>query len=472
MKKDKPRLGVFYWHNPTRLGNLQLVNELRNDFDITIISNENISSIHKFGDHVIDSPYNNTRELINKLKSHKRIYGLEGLITLSEGAVSLMADCAEQLQLKGNPAENTRNGRNKYLMRNRFQEVGIPQPAFFKVSTLNEALSIAKTEFNGKSFFLKPPCLGGSSYCAIINNQYQLQSLWQSFFEGSKMRTKNDPLFEEQFGSSGERYYMLMEELLGGTSFDYDDILGKKFPIFEMSVEGFVDKDKTYVYSMTDKLLPKDCQNGEEFMWRMHSRIPAELKLVIEERVNKINQSLGATIGCSHTEFRIEETDCDSADIEFNDRFYRARLIETALRPGGAFMQSAIFMATGFNSIRAMAKQACGVSHVEQVLYRFPMIMANLWPKKSGIVERIEGLDKILSLKENIAAFHLYDGIGDDVQIPPEACRGVADIALWGQPTNLLACPNWEIKSGDNNLYKEAENLYLEVVKDFKLIVK
>ena len=287
------------------------------------------------------------------------------------------------------------------------------------------------------------------------------------------MRTKKDPIFQEQFGHNGEKYYMLVEELLGGTNFCYDDILGIKFPIFEMSVEGFIDGKETYIYSMTDKLLPKDCQNGEEFMWRMHSRIPIELKEILKKRVTKINQSLGAFMGCSHTEFRIEEVSCSTdADIEFSGKFYRARLIETALRPGGAFMQSAILMATGFNSIRAMANQACGINIKEQVLYRYPMIMANIWSKKSGTITKIENLDKILSLKENVAAFHLYDGIGDVVQIPPEASRGVADIVLWGKAVNLLACPNWEIGSKKNNLYKDVENLYLNVVEDFNIIVK
>lgn len=472
MKQNKLKLGVFYWHNPTRIGNLQLVNELRNNFEITLISNEDIPSISKFSDHIIVGSYGDSKELIDKLKKHKKIHGLDGLITLSEGAVTLMADSAEQLKLRGNPASQTRIGRNKYLMREKFREVGIPQPSFHKVATLDEALHVAKTEFKGKHFFLKPPCLGGSSFCSIIKDQDQLKKLWQNLFEGSKTRTKKDPLFEEQFGVCGENYYMLIEELLGGTNFDYDDILGVRFPIFEMSVEGFIDGKETLVYSMTDKLLPRDCQSGEEYMWRMHSRIPFELKEILKKRVTKINQSLGAFMGCSHTEFRIEETDQANADIEFANKFYRARLIETALRPGGAFMQTAIFMATGFNSIRAMADQACGIDNKEQVLYRFPMIMANLWPEKAGILDRIENLDKILSLKENLAVFHLYDGVGDTVQVPPEASRGIADAVLWGKSVDLLTCPNWEIGSGENNLYKEVEDLYLQVVKDFKPIIK
>mgnify|MGYP003393539033 CR=1 FL=1 len=44
---------------------------------------------------------------------------------------------------------------------------------------------------------------------------------------------------------------MLIEELLGGSSFDYDDVLGAKFPIFEMSVEGFINNNETLIYSMT-----------------------------------------------------------------------------------------------------------------------------------------------------------------------------------------------------------------------------
>ena len=195
MKKIKPKLGVFYWHNPTRIGNLQLVNDLRGDFEIVLISNENIPSVYKYCDHVIIGSFGEPNGLISKLQSHKNRYGLDGLITLSEGAVSLMADAAEELKLRGNPADKSRIGRNKYLMRKKFHEAGIAQPSFYKVSSLEEALQVVRTKFQKKQFFLKPPCLGGSSYCSIINNDDQLRTVWNGFFFFFWERTKKDPFF-------------------------------------------------------------------------------------------------------------------------------------------------------------------------------------------------------------------------------------------------------------------------------------
>ncbi|MEA3378689.1 MAG: hypothetical protein U9Q69_03530 [Nanoarchaeota archaeon] len=469
---EKPKLGVFYWHNPTRLGNLELVNNLRQEFDITLISNEEVPWISRYGDNLITEHFGQTTEIIRKLKLHKAKNGLDGLITLSEGAVTLLADATSELNLRGNDPASTRAGRNKYLMRTILSEKGIPQPEFYKASTLEEALDIATTHFHNTTFFLKPPCIGGSSFCAKIDSIEELQTYWNEFFEGSKVRTSKDPLFTEQFGKEGNDYYMLIEELMTGTQFDYDDILGPLFPIFEMSVEGFIDGDTTYVYSMTDKLLPKDCKNAEEYIWRMHSRIPSKLKEVLVDRVKTINRTLNATSGCSHTEFRIEDANIDEADIELDGKFYRARLIETALRPGGAFMQSVIELATGYNSIRAMAYQACNMPHQEDVLYRRPTIMANLWATESGKLKHIEGLDKILSLKEQIPAFHLYDGVGDNVLVPPEASRGIADAVVFGKNVDLLKIPEWEIKSGNDNVYKEAEKTYLYIVDKFKAVTK
>lgn len=469
---EKPKLAVFYWHNPTRLGNLELVNNLRREFDITLISNEDIPWVSRYGDYVINEHFGNIKEIIGKLKDHKLKKGLDGLMTLSEGAVTLLADVAAELGLKGNDPVSARAARNKYIMRSSLKEEGIPQPNFYKVSSLEEALYVAKTHFNQIPFFLKPPCIGGSSFCTKIESPQELQEIWDVFFEGSKVRTSKDPLFTEQFGKNGNKYYMLMEELLEGTQFDYDDILGPYYPIFEMSVEGFIDGNTTYIYSMTDKLLPKDCKYAEEYMWRMHSRIPSRLKDVLEDRVQRINRALNATSGCSHTEFRIEETSKDEADIEFDGKFHRARLIETALRPGGAFMQPAIELATGYNSIRAMAYQACNLPHQEKVLYRRPSIMANLWATESGEIESIVGLDKILSLKEQIPSFHLYDGIGDIVLVPPEASRGIADAVVFGKNIDLLKIPEWETKSGDDSMYKEAEKTYLYIVNNFKAVTK
>jgi biotin carboxylase len=465
----KANLGVFYWHNPTRIGNLELINDLRQGFNVTIISNSPAQYVERYADHTIVEHYGNSTTLIEKIRKHKNTHGLDGLITLSEGAVTLMADAAAKLGLRGNDPKATRVGRNKYLMRKAMAAAGIPQPKFFRAHSYDEALTIAQ-EFDG-AFFLKPPCIGGSSYCTVVSGSQQLKDYWWEFYNGSKERTTKDPLFEEQFGEHGKNYYLLLEELLGGTQFTYDDVLGPGYPVFEMSVEGFIHGDDTLVYSMTDKLLPANCTNGQEFMWRMHSRIPPKLKKVLENRVSKINRILQATCGCSHTEFRIEETDKAHADIEHDGQHYSARMIETALRPGGAFMQPAIALATGFNSIRASAYQACGIEHDEQVLYRRPTIMANFWANKSGKITKILGLDKILSLKEQIAAFHLYDGIGDRIEIPPVACRGIADAVFYGRNVDLLKYPGWETLSGEASLYKEVERNYIDVANAFKPVV-
>lgn len=470
--KNKPKIGVYYWHNPTRLGNLELVNSLRRDFGITLISNEDVPCLQMYADDILLIDFTNPKVALKKIKSYKDRKGLDGSITLSEGAVALEADVAEELSLRGNSPEKARVARNKYQMRKLFKSLGIPQPKFFKAESLEEAIDIAEGEFRGRSFFLKPPCIGGSAYCSRIKSIKELKEKWRPFFEGSRRMSTKVPLFNELFGNEGEGYFLLLEELLGGTQFAYDDVLGPEFPIFEMSVEGLIEGDNTFVYSMTDKLLPCDNEYGEEHMWRMHSRIPPKLKEILAKRVSRINRALEATKGCSHTEFRIEETDKANSDIYFGAKYYRARVIETALRIGGAFMQPAILKATGFNSIRVMAYQSCGLEQEERVLYRTPMIMANLWSKRNGKLIRIEGLDKILSLGQSLMDFHLYDPIGGMVTIPPEASRGIADAVVVGSSVDLLEHKGWEISSGNNSLYKETEELYLEVIKAFKPIVQ
>ncbi len=468
----KPTLGVFYWHNPTRLGNLELVDRLRQDFRILIVSNQKVPYLHRYGDHVISEHFGNTDQIQQQLQSWKKRQGLDGMITLSEGAVTLLADVTSDLGLEGNEPQASRAGRNKYLMRKRMQQANIPQPLFYKAHSLEEAVDITTQEFGDAPYFLKPPCIGGSSFCSKVQDKQQLREIWQPFFEGSKQRTRKDPLFTEHFGIDGADYYLIIEELMGGTQFPYDDVLGPRFPVFEMSVEGFISGNNTYVYSMTDKLLPAGCTNGEEYMWRMHSRVPPALKEILTNRVTQINRALDATSGCSHTEFRVEECAATEADIELTGKHYRARMIETALRPGGAFMQPAIAMATGFNAIRAMAYQACRMPHEEEVLYRHPMIMANLWADSPGRMIAIQGLDKIMSLRQDLAAFHLYDSIGDQIQVPPEASRGIGDAIILGESINLLQTPDWETSRGHDSPYRTAEEKYLQVIDNLRVITK
>lgn len=467
--RDKPVLGVFYWHNLTRRGNLELVNQLRDQFKILLISNESADYLNRYSDWTITEHFGNPKEVLRKVKRHKEKRGLHGTINLSEGAVTLEADIGSELGLLSNCPKEARFARNKHLMREMFRSEKIPSPDSWAVHNEGEAIDTLKNYLNNGPAFLKAPCIGGSAFCLKIKDEGDIRRNWNHYFLGSLERTKKDPLFGEMFGINGENYYMLLEEFLGGTKFDYDDVIGPHYPVFEVSVEGFANKDRTLIYSMTDKPLPlQGVMNGEEYMWRMHSRVPPALKEILALRVNKINRALKTVKGGSHTEFRIEQTDEYHADINFEGKHYRARVIETAQRIGGAYMQPAIYQATGFNSIRAMAYQACNLKHDEQVRFRIPMIMACLWPKKGGRLKKIDGLDKILGLKEKVLRLNLYDSIGEVVQVPPEASRGIGDVLLCGESTDLLKVPGWEILRGESSLYKSTEDLYIYAVKSFK----
>ncbi len=469
--KNKPILGVFYSHSPSRLGNLELVNELRINFKIIIIANKEIDYLSLYSDDLIIHKFSDHNGILNKILKYKNEYGIDGLITLSEGAVTLLSDIGTKIDVPVNDFYSSRIARNKFLMRSFFLENKIDGPIFFKVHSLKEAKEIFTNSFEGKSCFLKPPCIGGSSFCKQIKNINELDNIWDYFYNNSYDRTKDDPLFEEMFLNK-ESYYLLLEETLGGNTLSHDDNLAQEYPIYEISVEGFITKNHTYVYSITDKLLPKrGILYGEEYLWRMHSRLPSEFKKILIKKVNYINKKIGAKVGCSHTEFRIEETNKESSEFILNNKLYRSRIIETALRIGGAFMQSAIYKSTGFNSIRAMAYQACGIKHKEKVFFRKPMIMVNFWPNKSGVLQKIEGLDAVYSYKNKISDFHLYDAIGDNVKVPPDASRGIADIIITSNNIDLLQIRNWEVKTSSENPYNEVEKIYLDVTKKIKFII-
>ncbi|CAA9195488.1 ATP-grasp domain-containing protein [Flavobacterium collinsii] len=462
----KQILGVFYWHNPTRFGNLELVNDLRNQFQILLITNMDLSYLKGFCDHYIVADYHSPDSVIHQVIEYNKHSKIQGMITLSEGAVSLLADCTQKLNLPGNFPYCARIARNKYMMREKVKELGLSQPKFYKASSIKEASAIYQEEFNGGSLFLKPPCLGGSSFCLRIDSLDQLKREWDYIFDESLLRTKGDPLFEEQF-KNGE-YFLLMEELLSGTNFLHDQLLGVEFPCFELSVEGFIQGNKTFVYSITDKLLRNNSKYGEEFLWRMHSRVPVLFKEKLIHYVNIINNGIGARTGCSHTEFRIESGDRHNFDVIYENQYYKIRLIETALRPGGAYMQTALKHATGFNSIRAMALQACGLENDERIKFRKPGIMINLWAQKEGIVKKLVGLDKIISLKEKLAFFHIFDAIGDYTYLPPVASRGMGDVFIIDHDINLDEISDWEIRLHSDSPYEQIEKLFFEVINNFE----
>jgi hypothetical protein len=355
-------------------------------------------------------------------------------------------------------------------MRQFFDENDIPSPKCFKAHSLVEAIDVVGKEFEGQEFFIKPPNVGGSSYTKKLSNIHELKEIWETFFLGSWKFAQKFPTFCEMKIESPDQYFMLIEEVLGGTCFEYDEVLGPLYPTFELSVEGFIQGETTNVFSITDKLLPdSSLVHGEELMLRMHSRLPQSLKRVLVERVGKINRCLGARVGCSHTEFRVEEVGPDEADAEYGGRYYRARVIETALRIGGGPIQSTIYSTTGFNSIRAMAYQACGIEHDEQVLFRTPTMVAAVMPDKSGILQGVQGIDYLMGLDQRVPRFFLYETLGTPVIGPPEAVRGVAEFVVCDSDENLLEIDNWETRTGESSPYKSTEILFLDLLKKLSL---
>ncbi|HXM57904.1 MAG TPA: hypothetical protein VOB72_21085, partial [Candidatus Dormibacteraeota bacterium] len=282
---------------------------------------------------------------------------------------------------------------------------------------------LLRERFGGGPAFLKPPLGTGSMFCAEVPHEAALEALWQPYYEGSREVAASDPLWAREFGRSGERYHLLLEDRLGTFSLPWEEELRERLPVHEVSVDGVVVEPAVFVHGITDKLIPHT-RDGREHMWRT-TRLPAALRSALERRSADLARGLGIRIGGFHMEFRLEQTPPGAADAIVAGVPVRAVPLECASRLGGAYMQSFWLEATGFDAVAFLAGQACGDQVTAAVRHLRPSIMLNLWPDGDGELAAVEGVEAVTAAHPDLLReVVVYDRPGDGVLLSSGAERG------------------------------------------------
>ena len=241
-----------------------------------------------------------------------RAHGVDGVITeQTDVAVPTAAYVAEKMGLPGIGYQVSLNVTNKWLMRERCREAGLPGPKYRRVTTPDDAVSAA--EEIGTPVVLKPLDAQSSRGVAKIWDAAEIPK----WFE----RTKN-------YSRDGS---LLVEEMMTGT---------------ESSAEGFVADGRVHVFGVCDKV-----KCPPPYSYDLRLIYPAFFACETVAEIHALNErvvrAVGITMGTTHAEYIVTPQG--------------VRLLEIAARGCGARVATHLIPAlTGVDPVEARIRQAVG----------------------------------------------------------------------------------------------------------------
>ena len=228
-------------------------------------------------------------------------------------AVRSVAYVAEKLGLPGIDYKTACLFTNKYLMREKCKELGIPTLNYKIVRTLDEALS-ALEELGGKAI-LKPVDNQSSKGVFLIDSAHKLREKFAETMNYSKQKAAlvEQVAYGREFVVEGIAYDGVFQNLTVGDTYYFD------IPD---------------VFSATRRVFPTSA--------------PAALRKKIEDFNQKIIHGFGLQQGITHSEYV----------VDINENVY---LIETAARGGGVYISSDLIpLCTGLETEKFLINIATG----------------------------------------------------------------------------------------------------------------
>ncbi|WP_417510864.1 ATP-grasp domain-containing protein [Methylophaga sp.] len=304
-------------------------------------------------------------------------YKLDGLVTIYDRAIPLIAEVNEKLGFVGIPASVAPNVRSKTLMKKCFTKHGVSTAKSFEVD-LSKEISLQKIidEIGPYPFIIKPSNgYGGDNVVLAYNLEETLAAL-------------------EYIARTGNYQSALIEEFIGGT---------------EYIVDSFSIDRKHHVLSIASKGVPK----GPYFEEPYHIAgkvVEAEIVDKVVSEVSKALDSLGLINGPSHTEIKV-----------FNDNVY---IIEIGARIGGeGVCHFLVKESTGVNFAKLLLDWAAGVKIEEDLPtnpkpYRYSLNY-NIRVNKGGILKSIQGLE-LLKDRDNVTDIIVISKKNDEIKPYPD----------------------------------------------------
>lgn len=307
-------------------------------------------------DHAIVGRYDDTRDtsalcaLLDEYK--KQGHTIAGVTTMGSDVPDIVAKVAQHLGTPSVPLESAHLTIDKYAMKVRFKERGIPIPWFAELESLEDLKRVIKER--GLPLIIKPVDRSGSRGVFKVREGDDVDSLYTS---------------SKEFSFSGR---VQVEEYLPGLQISTETVMYQGRGM----TPGFADRN----YEQMERFLPQIMENGA---W-VPSILSATDRVAVESLVERASLALGITDGVT------------KGDVVMTPE--GPKMIEMAARlSGGDFCESLVPLGSGVNYVTAAVTLAIGE----------PVDFSSLTPKwnttvanryffsEEGTLVSVEGVEEV-----------------------------------------------------------------------------
>jgi biotin carboxylase len=266
-----------------------------------------------------------------------RRHGVDGVVTFSEFAVIAVAEACQRLGLPG-PGPNANLARDKWLMRKRWAEAGLPVPRFAKVENLHDLEVVTQTLT--LPILLKSSSRGGGVGQQIIQSSTSLPQALRNV-DAALEQASHHGIVEYSTGLNAG--HCVAEEIIDSTTDSwYDDTRYGDF----LSVEGIVARGIYHPLCITGRLptLPPFAEIGAVSPCILREDLQRKIEQLAAASVN----ALGLETCGTHTELKLMSGE-------------QMCLLETAARPGGSTATALAENVFGIDLIGLQTAEALGL---------------------------------------------------------------------------------------------------------------
>lgn len=289
-------------------------------------------------DAVSLDPTDPSTDITDALVRAARGWGADGIVTFSELPVLAVAEACQILGLPG-PGPNARLARDKWLMRKRWAEAGLPGPKFVRVENVQDLEAATRTL--KMPFLLKPSGRGGGIGQQIIDVDTSLEQILRDVDNELEQATRRGIV--EYSSARLDFTHCVAEEIIESTTDSwYDDSRYGDY----LSVEGIVASGVYHPICITGRLptLPSFAETV--------ALSPCVLREDLQRRVEELAvaavDALELGTCATHTELKLMSGE-------------RMCLLETAARTAGSTATAIAEAVFGIDMIGLYTSEALGI---------------------------------------------------------------------------------------------------------------
>lgn len=271
------------------------------------------------------------------IEKASRRFDVDGVVTFSEFAVIAVAEACSRLGLPG-PGPNANLARDKWLMRKRWDEAGLPVPRFAKVESLRDLETATRTLT--LPILLKASGRGGGIGQQIIDSTTSLPQALRNV-DTALAQAADHGIVE--YSGDLDVGHCVAEEIIDSTTDSwYDDPRYGDF----LSVEGIVANGVYHPLCITGRFptLPPFAEIGAVSPCVLREELQRKIEELAVSAVNALNLDTCGT----HTEIKLMSANgmC---------------LLETAARPGGSTATTLAEYVFGIDLLGLQAAESLGL---------------------------------------------------------------------------------------------------------------